>query len=128
MPTGNCSSYLNDKGKASSDSLHCPEAISEAQTVDPSPDKPVMGQGIQVANSNQLPNVSEIADSQQTAERSQFINLVQLPVDYNQTLYPGYQTLFSFVIAVAVGDCDIQETKMVDDVEFVDVLRWFQVS
>ena len=35
--------------------LHCPEAASEAQTVDSLLDTPVMGQGIQFANSNMLP-------------------------------------------------------------------------
>ena len=85
---GNCSSNLNDEGEASSDSLHCPEAASEAQAVDSSPDTPVMGQGIQFANSNQLPKVLEIADSQHTAEGSQFTDSVQLPVDLQIELSP----------------------------------------
>ena len=84
---GNFSS-MNYEGEASSDSLHCPEARSEAQTVDPSPDTPVMGQGIQFANLNQLPEVLEIADSQQTAEGSQFTDAVQLPVNLQMELSP----------------------------------------
>ena len=47
-----------------------------------------MGQGIQFANSNQLPEVSEIADSQQTAEGSQFTDSVQLPIDLQMELSP----------------------------------------
>ena len=40
-----------------------------------------------------------------------------------QTLFPKYQTFFSFVVAVAVGDCDVHETKMEDDVEFVELVK-----
>ena len=42
-----------------------------------------------------------------------------------QTLFPWYQTLFSFVVAIyaVVVDVLVQETKMEDDVEFVEIVR-----
>lgn len=78
-PQGNCLSH---------DYIHCPAAGSEAPTIDFSPDTPVMGQRIQFENSNELPEVSEIADSQQTAVGSQFSDLGQLPVDSQMELSP----------------------------------------